>query len=188
MEEQTLPSFQETIHQGREFFPKGTLLMIHLPPLRGVWLCCFKVHFDPNIQTAKVFSIIKVTFRRVRLSISSGYSDHLPFSKIWASAFIVFRRFLPLSPRYGNSSNTLCWISFASIRLVALINDFHLVSPGSSFISSISATSISGLLGGEDVTDMTLDGEEFDLLGVPSDREGTLSPPPPPRNEGVPPT
>lgn len=50
------------------------------------------------------------------------------------------------------------------MRLVALIKGFHLVSPDSSFISSISATSISGLRGGEEVTEMTLDGEESNLL------------------------
>lgn len=72
------------------------------------------------------------------------------------------------------------------MRLVALINDFHLVSPGSSFMSSISATSISGLWGGEDVTDMTLDGEELDLLGGSIELEVTWSPPPPPRKDGVP--
>lgn len=73
------------------------------------------------------------------------------------------------------------------MRLVALIKGFHLVSPDSSFISSISATSISGLRGGEEVTEMTLDGEESNLLDGSLELDGTWSPPPPPRNEGVPP-
>ena len=72
------------------------------------------------------------------------------------------------------------------MKLVALINGFHLVSPESSFISSISATSISGLRGGEEVTEMTLDGEESSLLEGSLELVGTWSPPPPPRNEGVP--
>ncbi len=71
------------------------------------------------------------------------------------------------------------------MRLVALINGFHLVSPDSSFISSISATSISGLRGGDEVTEMALDGEESSLPEGSLELEGTLSPPPPPRNEGV---
>ena len=71
------------------------------------------------------------------------------------------------------------------MSLVALINGFHLVSPGSSFISSISATSISGLRGGEEVTEMTLDGEKSNLLDRSLGRDRIWSPPPPPRNEGV---
>ena len=71
------------------------------------------------------------------------------------------------------------------MRLVALINGFHLVSPDSSFISSISATSISGLRG-EEVTEMTLEGEESDLLAGWLELVMTSSAPPPPRNEGVP--
>ena len=159
--------------------------MIHVPPLRGVWLCCFKIHFDPHAQTAKVFTVLEVTYRGVSWYIPCDWSNHSPFSKVWASAAIVFRRFLPLSPRYGKSSNTFCWISFASMRLLALINGFHLVSPDSSFISSISATSISGLRGGEEVTEMTLDGEESNLLEGSLELVGISSPPPPPRNEGV---
>lgn len=71
------------------------------------------------------------------------------------------------------------------MRLVALINGFHLVSPGSSFISSISATSISGLRGGEEVTEMTLGGEDSNLLEGSLELNGTSPPPPPPRNEAV---
>lgn len=48
------------------------------------------------------------------------------------------------------------------------------VSPGPSVISSISATSISGLLRGDEVTDTTLE--------VPGISEGDALPPPPPRS------
>lgn len=48
-------------------------------------------------------------------------------------------------------------VSFASINLA---NGLHLVSPGSWFMSSISATSISGLRAGVVVTEMTSDDME----------------------------
>lgn len=69
--------------------------------------------------------------------------------------------------------------------LVALIIGFHFVSPESSFISSISATSISGLRGGDEVTEMTFDGEEPSLVEGSLELDVVLSPPPPPRNEIV---
>ena len=57
----------------------------------------------------------------------------------------------------------------------------HIVLPGSSFISSTSATSISGLCGGEEPTEMTF-GDEASILSPTPWPPGavSLTPPPPP--------
>ncbi len=71
--------------------------------------------------------------------------------------------------------------SFALVGAVAFANDFHLVSPALSFISSISATSISGLRGGEEATEIGFaDGEPTLEEEIGRGAEGS-SPPSPPR-------
>lgn len=60
--------------------------------------------------------------------------------------------------------------------VVSLDNDFHLDSPGSSFISSISATSISGLRRGEEVTELAFAGGELTSVEDPW-REAELASP-----------
>ena len=54
-------------------------------------------------------------------------------------------------------------MSFASV--IKLARGLHFVSPGSSFISSMSATSISGLRVGEKSTDTTSGDPDSILLG-----------------------
>ena len=100
---------------------------------------------------------------------------NLLFPRAVAIRLIVFRKFCCV--RSGNWSRRAIWTSFASCMLAAiavLSNGLHLVSPGSSLMSSTSAISISGLWEGELETEMTL-GDEMSIAGESSGRSADLS-------------
>lgn len=69
--------------------------------------------------------------------------------------------------------------------VVSLDSGFHLVSPGSSFISSTSATSISGLRRGEEVTELVFAGGELTSVEDPWREAELASPTKPPRIVGL---
>ncbi len=75
----------------------------------------------------------------------------------------------------------MAFTSVAPVAVVASANDFHLVSPASSFMSSISATSISGLRGGEEAIEMAFPDGKPTLEGEIGWVAEYSSPPPPPR-------
>ena len=121
---------------------------------------------------------------QVSFSSFKGIRSYLLFSIVKAIKVRVFRNPF-LFCRKGKSFSRVRCACLASSEVVARAKGCHLVLPESSFISSTSATSISGLWGGEEPTEMTFGDEASILSPMPWFPPGVSLPPPPPRNVDV---
>ena len=122
---------------------------------------------------------------QVSFSSAREISSYLLFSIIRAIKVRVFRNPF-LFCRKGKSLSMVRCACLASSEVAARPKGCHLVLPESSFISSTSATSISGLWGGEEPTEMTFGDEASILSPMPwFPAAVSLPPPPPPRNVDV---